>query len=168
VAIGDQLNTDDHKRTEDFLRVRVPAIIECVQTDIRVSDRLFVPNDEVKPFEERNRNVTRALLQLRLDCYSGHPDGAKSFWLDRYVRGLFLDFKRIDEDVIDRKRLGESPAYSQTRPSPLTLSELLTIFAAKRAHLELRQAGHEFDVATVIHGVGVFIRFSLYVWIVAM
>ena len=77
---------------------------------------------------------------------------------------MFFDYYRIDRDILESRQLGQDPQYSQTAPSPISLSEALTILAAKRAYTELKQTGENYDLSTVIHGMGAFIKYSLYVY----
>jgi len=160
----EKIYKDEATQSEAFLSVRVPEVFDKVSGDIALHDKLFAKPADAKPHEEKNRNFVRALLKLRQEHVNNQDGQSKPFWLDRYVRGLFLDYYRIDRDILELRALGHDPSYSQTVPSPISLSEALTILAAKRAYSELRQAGQDYDLSTAIHGMGAFIKYSLYVY----
>lgn len=160
----EKIYKDEATESEAFLSVRVPEVFDKVSGNIALHDKLFAKPADARPHAEKNRNFVRALLKLRQEHISGKDVQQKPFWLDRYVRGLFLDYYRIDRDILELRALGQDPSYSQTVLSPISLSEALTILAAKRAYSELRQAGQDCDLSTAIHGMGAFIKYSLYVY----
>jgi hypothetical protein len=130
-------------------------------------ERFFKNTPEKSEHEAENRRVRGVLIRERnrYEESRGKQDPSssdKAPWLDRFVRGLLIDFIRVTDDLVERRLSTPDIEYTQESPSPIMFSDKLVALAAVRAIRDLKSLNDEVDKETVIHALGDFVRFALF------
>jgi hypothetical protein len=152
---------------DQLITPTVSKVISSVKGEIDLRERFFKNNPEKSEHEAENRRVRGVLIRERnrYEESRGKQDPSscdKAHWLDRFVRGLLIDFIRVTDDLVERRLTTPDLEYTQESPSPIMFSDKLVALAAVRAIRDLKALNDEADKQTVIHALGDFVKLALY------